>query len=148
MGVRTNAIVEQDGKLHRVNLDHEFTNKANSVFCEASGENIMLENAAAAKFKNIILCGKTKQKSYNGKNLLQVTGGSDVISGVTFTANKDGSITVDGTATASINYVLSKAGISVIENNTEYLLTGCPAGGGSGIYELRISDLVTKAHVH
>lgn len=67
-----------------------------------------------------------------GKNLLQNNFISQTISGVTFTKNSDGTILVNGTATADIslpiNYVTLEAG--------SYILTGCPSGGASTTYSM------------
>ena len=62
-----------------------------------------------------------------GKNLLQNTAITKTVNGVTFTVNNDGSVTVNGTASA----------LSFITLNTftlesgDYILSGCPVGGGS-----------------
>lgn len=63
------------------------------------------------------------------------------VNGVTFTDNGDGTITVNGTATADINYVFCKSSVeghyvNLIAGYT-YTLSGCPSGGSSGKYFLR-----------
>lgn len=54
-------------------------------------------------------------------------------SGVTFTNNGDGTITVNGTSTQLVGFYLQ--GINFIENHT-YLLIGCPSGGSTSTYIL------------
>lgn len=54
-------------------------------------------------------------------------------SGVTFTNNGDGTITVNGTSTQSVGFYLQL--INFIENHT-YLLIGCPSGGSTSTYIL------------
>ena len=54
-------------------------------------------------------------------------------SGVTFTNNGDGTITVNGTSTQLVGFYLQ--GINFIENHT-YLLIGCPSGGSNSTYIL------------
>ena len=54
-------------------------------------------------------------------------------SGVTFTNNGDGTITVNGTSTQMVGFYLQ--GINFIENHT-YLLIGCPSGGSNSTYIL------------
>lgn len=54
-------------------------------------------------------------------------------SGVTFTNNGDGTITVNGTSTELVGFYLQD--INFIENHT-YLLIGCPSGGSTSTYIL------------
>ena len=61
------------------------------------------------------------------KNLLPNPHTSDVKNGVTITVNPDGSVLMDGTATADVSLILP-----VTLQPGAYILTGCPAGGGSG----------------
>lgn len=69
-----------------------------------------------------------------GKNLYNSFSQSISGNGITFTANDDGTITVDGTATANASKTLDiqhlKAG--------SYIVNGCPVGGSSSQYELRV----------
>lgn len=64
------------------------------------------------------------------KNLLENNGATQTISGVAFTKNIDGSVTVNGTATANINYDI----------NTEYafeaesILTGTPSDAPANLF--------------
>lgn len=78
---------------------------------------------------------------WTGKNLLKNTASSQTINGVTFTVNADGSITVNGTATANIiDYFINKFTNDYFPYDTskEYILSGCPAGGSSNGYRLDI----------
>lgn len=61
------------------------------------------------------------------KNLLQNKGTTTTVNGVVFTVNDDRSITVNGTATSQISYI-----IGVIPSDLQgkrLTLTGCPSGG-------------------
>lgn len=58
---------------------------------------------------------------------------SETKSGVTFTNNGDGTITVNGTSTQLVGFYLQD--INFIENHT-YLLIGCPSGGSTSTYIL------------
>ena len=64
--------------------------------------------------------------------------------GVTFTDNKDGTITANGTATAESNFRFSyqsaEDGMFLLRPGT-YTLSGCPAGGGSGKFLLLLTRL-------
>lgn len=76
-----------------------------------------------------------KLKSVRNKNLIPFpyTNTSKTISGVTFTVNDDGTITVNGTATDYIRYDFQ---ITSVEEDKEYTLSGCPEGGGDATYFL------------
>ena len=78
---------------------------------------------------------------HNGvKNLLQVTGTTETINGVTFTPQADGSVKVSGTATAYTVYTL---GTFTTKAGLDYILSGCPAGGSAFTYDLGIGNLGT-----
>lgn len=63
---------------------------------------------------------------YVKKNLLKNNAVTQTVSGVTFTINDDKSITVNGTATATISFMINnKVGLGI----GNYILTGCPSGG-------------------
>lgn len=61
-----------------------------------------------------------------GKNLLKNVASSSTSNGITFTVNEDGSVTVNGTATAGA--WLNISGSFTLGKGT-YILSGCPAGG-------------------
>ena len=61
---------------------------------------------------------------------------TQTVNGVTFTNNGDGTITVNGTATAAIQLELSRFNPIV---NHIYLCIGCPSGGDSSKYRLEAS---------
>lgn len=70
--------------------------------------------------------------------------GSRVINGVSFIVNSDGTVTVDGTATATAVFYLTDIG-STFHVSSDSFLTGCPAGGSSSSYCLQIFDSVYRA---
>ena len=62
--------------------------------------------------------------------------------GVTFTDNGDGSITVNGTAAAQTDFILSASNnpaSASLNAGQSYTLSGCPSGGGEDKYILRCS---------
>lgn len=73
------------------------------------------------------------------ENLLQITNTTQTINGVTFTINEDKTISVNGTATASTQFVLNNLGALPITENC--YLTGCPQGGTSSTYRLAASNV-------
>lgn len=70
-----------------------------------------------------------------GKNKLLNNARSKTQDGITFTVNSDGTVKVNGTATAVVTLTQSnpflKAG--------SYILSGCPSGGGSSTYEILLN---------
>lgn len=76
---------------------------------EASGESININDSAEMPFKAFNLYGKTKQLQSTGKNMIPFPyydGMRKEINGVTFVVNDDGSILVNGTATADTSFYL------------------------------------------
>ena len=70
---------------------------------------------------------------YVKKNLLKNNAVTQTVSGVTFTINDDKSITVNGTATAQISFIINdKVGLGI----GNYILTGCPSGGSWNTFYL------------
>ncbi len=70
--------------------------------------------------------------NYGVKNLLRFSGVSKTDSGLTFTVNNDGSVTVSGTNTASstVSFFIT-AGHPLSLPVGKYVLTGAPSGGGT-----------------
>lgn len=68
---------------------------------------------------------------YQRKNLLKNAAVSQTIRGMTFTVNKDGSVTANGTATATADISISTK-LPIL--NGDYTLTCCPAGGSADSY--------------
>ena len=76
-------------------------------------ENINIKGTIPTKFKEFVLKGNSKQETRSGKNMLAVINASITSNGVTITNNGDGSLTLNGTATANIYYNLNA------DNNTK-----------------------------
>ena len=68
-----------------------------------------------------------------GKNKLHSTATSVTRDGITFTVNSDGTVNVNGTATANTELVLTTNAIS---ENGYYLINGCPSGSSNSTYWL------------
>lgn len=106
----------------------------------ASGTDLTLENTRVGKidFKDTdtiekIALGATSQQTYIGKNLLHNVGTSGSSNGITWTKNSDGTVKVDGTATADVSFYIS--GSLTLESGS-YILSGCPSGGNSSTYSM------------
>lgn len=82
---------------------------------------------------------------HKGKNLLPNTGETATSNGVTFTVNSDGTVTVNGTATANTSFYI--AAQSVVTPAFQYLkglpvtCSGCPEGGSTSTYFMTFARL-------
>lgn len=77
-------------------------------------------------------------ESVGYENLLENTATSQTIYGVSFTVNKDKSVTVKGKATETAQFYLN---MSInLSKSKKYTLSGCPKGGNSSTYALTVSD--------
>lgn len=71
------------------------------------------------------------------KNRLKITASSQTINGVTFTVNTDQTVSLSGTASATTTFVIVDNATANSVSNGSYILSGCPASGGSTTYDLR-----------
>ena len=74
----------------------------------------------------------------SGKNLLTYPykETTKTVNGITFTDNGDGTITANGTAVANSVYDLSNF---TYKKGINYILSGCPNGGGNSTYKIKSS---------
>lgn len=94
-----------------------------------NGENYDIKDKVA---RNDIALNRTTLGTQR-KNLLKNNAVTQTVSGVTFTINDDKSITVNGTATAQISFMINnKVGLGI----GNYILTGCPSGGSWNTFYL------------
>ena len=92
----------------------------------------ILENYNDSEVKSQISLNRSTL-GYQRKNLLKNTAVSTTIRGVTFTVNKDGSVTANGTATATADISISTKKPIL---SGDYILTCCPAGGSVDSYRV------------
>ena len=83
---------------------------------EAEGEYITLTDSADSRFNKFRVIGKSEQKTRSGKNKIKVVKPTTTVSGVDFTNNEDGSITINGTATANAYFNINNSD----ENNRNF----------------------------
>ena len=111
------------------------TTASNALKGAASGEIISMKDVSPithtldvkVRVKNLISPDFTADKSANG---------------ITFTDNKDGTITVNGTATSDVYYTpkfVSNA--IVLEIGKDYVFSGVPQGGGISTYYMTLSSV-------
>lgn len=126
-------------KMETGSLKEDLSNKITKFYASNQGE-AHLADSDNGKIMDMMVYGKSEQKQYSGKNLLNVTMGTTTKNGITCTANDDGTFTLNGTATASLFFIiinnddLKKA----FGTNEELRLTGAPKGASKTGYYLQI----------
>lgn len=92
----------------------------------------------------IIAINKIGGMTYKTQNLIQYPyyHTTRTENGVTFTVNEDGSVIAKGTATADTSFHIRYATSHVLKltKGKTYTLSGCPTGGSSSSYYLKIED--------
>lgn len=121
------------------------TADAPAIVCEAMGQTITVSDAASRPLQGLTLYGKTVQNgtptpenpvplvsvgaggvintTVAGKNLLPNNANTATISGITFTVNADGSVTVNGTNNGSGSAILTLCEFA-FEKGKQYVLSG------------------------
>ena len=107
-------------------LREDLSNKITKFYASSKGET-HLADSDNGKIMDMMLYGKSEQKQYSGKNLLNATLQTTTVNGVTCTNNGDGTYTLDGTANANAVFNL---GSVTFTGDTKYKICGCPQGGG------------------
>ena len=102
-------------------LKESISTKITKFYASSQGET-HLADSDDGKIMDMMLYGKSEQKQYSGKNLLNATLQTTTKNGVTCTNNGDGTYTLNGTATAMIDVALSAN--FHIENGKTYRITG------------------------
>lgn len=106
-------------------LKEDLSNKITKFYASNQGET-HLADSDDGKIMDMMVYGKSEQKQYSGKNLLNATLQTTTQNGVTCTANGDGTYTINGTATSD---TLFHIGYFIFEKDTKYKIVGCPQGG-------------------
>lgn len=137
-----------DGLPNDAYSKHETDSKIDllSLKAEKSGETVRISDACEPEqtadvtltSDAMIDFSAVSVKKY-GKNLIPYPymETTKAVNGVTFTDNGDGSITVNGTATANAIYFVRTNSNFTVEKGI-YTLSGCPTGGNKSSYSLGI----------
>lgn len=128
------AVREQfKGNDEKINsLKEDISNKITKFYASSQGEN-HLADSDNGKIQDMMLYGKSEQKRYSGKNLLNATLQTTIVNGVTCTANGDGTYTLNGTATTTTTFDIAQD-----VSCSSFRLVGCPVGGAhDASYELQ-----------
>lgn len=119
-------------KVETGSLKEDLSNKITKFYASSQGET-HLADSDNGKIMDMMVYGKSEQKQYSGKNLLNATLQTTAQNGVTCTANGDGTYTLNGTATVNSYF---KIGMTLFKNTKKYKMLGCPTNGGSNTYYL------------
>lgn len=128
------AVREQfKGNDEKINsLKEDISNKITKFYASSQGET-HLADSDNGKIQDMMLYGKSEQKRYSGKNLLNATLQTTIVNGVTCTANGDGTYTLNGTATTTTTFDIAQD-----VSCSSFRLVGCPVGGAhDASYELQ-----------
>lgn len=140
------AMVGPPGEVSEAELTAKLADKADVIVDTASGAIASFPDGAAVPAKNITIGIEPVQDLHGydnpwpaggGKNLLNASASSDSSNGVTYTKNENGTYTANGTANGSSILVIGSIDLVA---NTQYILSGCPIGGGGTTYNVRIRD--------
>lgn len=87
-------------------LKEDISNKITKFYASSQGES-HLADSDNGKIMDMMVYGKSEQKQYSGKNLLNPTFETDTYSGVALTNNGDGTYTIEGTNNSSGELIFS-----------------------------------------
>lgn len=133
-----------DGKAHNVSCD-VYTGQTLPITFSPMIRLASETDATWVPYENICpISGWTEANvTRAGKNLLPITAETVTKSGVTFTVNAAGSVTVTGTATAAV--LLDYCDSITFKAGVQYTITGCPAGGGTAVANYWLACYLTDA---
>lgn len=118
-------------------LKEDISTKIAKFYASSQGET-HLADSDSGKIMDMMLYGKSEQKQYSGKNLLNATLQTTTQNGVTCTNNGDGTYTLNGTANGGDDTTVSFNVGHMIAKSGKYIVVGCPKGGSSEKYNIRI----------
>lgn len=117
-------------------LKEDISTKITKFYTSSQGET-HLADSDNGKIQDMMVYGKSEQKQYSGKNLLNPTLQTTTQNGVTCTNNGDGTYTVNGTATDIAVFVVYYNFADVYGSASSLKMVGCPSGGSAQKYFLR-----------
>lgn len=118
-------------------LKEDISNKITKFYASSQGET-HLADSDNGKIMDMMVYGKSEQKQYSGKNLLNPILQTTTQNGITCTANGDGTFTLNGTATANTAFILSGDILSLFVPNKKLKMIGTPKGGSSNSYRIQM----------
>lgn len=113
-------------------LKEDISTKITKFYASSQGET-HLADSDNGKITDMVLYGRSEQKQYSGKNLLNATLQTTTQNGVTCTNNGDGTYTLNGTVTTITTFDIAQD-----VSCSSFRLVGCPVGGAHDVsYELQ-----------
>jgi hypothetical protein len=139
--VKPGATTEQAQQIEQnkkdvASLKEDLSTKITKFYASSQGET-HLADSDNGKIQDMMVYGKSEQKQYSGKNLLNPTLQTTTQNGVTCTNNGDGTYTVNGTATDIAVFVVYYNFADVYGSASSLKMVGCPSGGSAQKYFLR-----------
>lgn len=95
----------------------------------AEDENINIKGTIPTKFKEFVVGGNSKQETRSGKNMINVLKNTLTTNGITFTNNRDGSVTINGTATGTAFFSMQEQTFTIENGKTYSLYLGGTTNG-------------------
>ena len=123
-------------KTETASLKEDLSTKITKFYASSQGET-HLADSDNGKIQDMMVYGKSEQKQYSGKNLLNPTLQTTTQNGVTCTNNGDGTYTVNGTATGIAAFIVYYNFADVYGSASSLKMVGCPSGGSAQKYFLR-----------
>lgn len=139
--VKPGATTEQAQQIEQnkkdvASLKEDLSTKITKFYASSQGET-HLADSDNGKIMDMMVYGKSEQKQYSGKNLLNPTLQTTTQNGVTCTNNGDGTYTVNGTATDGTIFIVYYNFADVYGSASSLKMVGCPSGGSAQKYFLR-----------
>nr|DAH16935.1 MAG TPA: hypothetical protein [Caudoviricetes sp.] len=118
-------------------LKEDLSKKITKFYASSQG-NTNLQDSDNGKIMDMMLYGKSEQKQYSGKNLLNATLQTITQNDVTCTNNGDGTYALNG-SNANIPSVFTLGTVYLIKDK-KYKMAGCPANPGKAYLQLRTPE--------
>lgn len=115
------------------------TKSAGTRTPQKSGKYVVIQSNAAVTYNNFQFQLQIEEKCETPIKILIPYPYADTTktqNGLTFTDNGDGSITVNGTATAEKTFFVCTTASKYPLEKGKYMLSGCPEGGGASTYRI------------
>lgn len=118
-------------------LKEDISTKITKFYASSQGET-HLADSDNGKIMDMMLYGRSEQKQYSGKNLLNPTLQTTTQNSVTCTANGDGTYTLNG-SNANIPSAFTLGTVYLIKDK-KYKMAGCHANPGKAYLQLRTPE--------
>lgn len=115
--VKPGATTEQAAQIEQnkkdvASLKEDISTKITKFYASSQGET-NLQDSDDGKIMDMMVYGKSEQKQYSGKNLLNATLQTTTLNGITCTSNGDGTYTLNGKLSSNIVFTLFSGSLSI-----------------------------------